>query len=234
MDLATLQRRLTEHGCYTGTIDGDYGPLTRDAIMKALTDGPDFRLTAADVEPVAAQWSVHPGKIWAFVDIESSGSPYVGGRPTILPERHRFSRNTRHRFDASHPRLSAPNWDNRWYPGSQAARYEVLLDWVGLDVDAAFASCSYGAFQILGENHMVCEAATPWAFAWRQAQTEGDQFYAFTRFIEGNGLVPAMQRALPGDAASCIPLVSRYNGTAYRKNNYHARYAARLSVRMGR
>lgn len=231
MKLDDLRARLIDHG-YDVPRTGAYSGQDRSAIKKALTDGPDFRLRPEEVDPVAAEWRVHPGKIWAFIDIESTGNPFINGRPVILPERHRFSKNTKHRFDRSHPRLSAPNWDRTWYPRTQDARYDVLLDWVALDVDAAFASCSYGAFQILGENHLVCEAATPWAFAWRQAQTEGDQFYAFTRFIEGNGLVQAMRDAKPGNPTSCIPLVRRYNGTAFRQNNYHVKYANRLTVRM--
>jgi len=234
MDITSLQRRLLSLGYSLGAAgaDGLYGDFTRAAVLAALTDGPDFALDPDEVEAVAARWGVHPGKILAFADVEASGKPFIDGRPVILPERHRFSRNSGRRFDASHPALSAPNWDRRWYPRSQAARYGVLLDWIGLDVDAAFASCSYGAFQILGENHRVCGADTPWAFAWRQAQTEGDQFEAFTRFIEGNGLVPAMRAARPGDAESCVPLVRRYNGTAFRENDYHTRYARQL-VRRG-
>lgn len=233
MDITALQRRLADHGYYTGAIDGIYGPKTRAAVLAALTGGPDHRLDASDIEWAADRLNDHPAKIWAFVDVEASGRPFIDGRPVILPERHRFSRWTKGRFDKSHPRLSDPRWDKSWYPKTQAARYEVLLDWVGLDVDGAFAACSYGAFQILGENHLVCDAPTPWAFAWRQAQTEGDQLHAFVMFIEGNGLVKALHQAKANDPESCIPLVSRYNGTAFRQNNYHVRFARQIAVRMG-
>jgi hypothetical protein len=233
MDLPTLRRRLMALGHETEVENAGYGTKDRVAIVAALTEGPDWALEPEEVNRVAAAWDVHPAKIWAFVDIESTGNPFIDGRPTILFEPHRFSKATGHRFDRSNPSVSYPNWGDAPYPKSQQGRYDQLLQAVELDVDAAFASASYGAFQILGENYAICGAPTPWAFAWRQAQTVGDQFEAFCRFIEAKKLVPAMRAAKPNDPASCVPLVKPYNGTAYGKNNYHTRYARQIAKRMG-
>jgi hypothetical protein len=233
MDVAGLQQALANLNCYFGDIDGQYGPITRDAVMKALTIGPDYALDQAGVDDAAHQLGCDAAHIWTSWDLECTGSPFVDGRPTILPERHRFSRNTGHRFDASHPALSAPNWDRHWYPRTQAARYEVLLEWTALDVDAAFESCSYGGFQILGENFRLCDAPTPWSFAWRQAQTCDDQLFAYVKFVLNSGLAGRLRACMPNDAASCHPFCVGYNGTAERENHYSDRFAADLAKRMG-
>ncbi|MDX3908436.1 MAG: N-acetylmuramidase family protein [Sphingobium sp.] len=223
MDHAGLQRRLNALGYDTG-LPG-WGAKCRAATLAALSDGPDWPVTADDIDEAAAHIGVEPAKIWAIYDVESSGDPFIDGRPTILFEPHRFSRSTNHRYDASHPRLSSRSWNRKLYPGSQSARWEQLLDAVGLDVNAAFMSASYGGFQILGENFAVCGANDPWSFAWKQAQSEGDQIEAFVRFVGGRGLKSALQR---GDWAA---FAKGYNGSAYRANRYDERLAAAFTKR---
>jgi hypothetical protein len=233
MDVAELQRRLAEHECYAGAIDGAYGPLTRAAVLKALTDGPDYRLEDVDAAGAATSLGVEAAKVWALYEVESSGSAFIGGRPTILFEPHRFSRATGHRFDAAHPGVSYPNWDRSRYPRTQAARYDQLLTAVGLDVDAGFASASYGGFQILGENYALCDAPSPWSFAWRQSRSEADQVEALVSFIVRGGMRAALQACKPDDPASCEAFCRRYNGTGFRQNFYHVRFAAALGRRLG-
>lgn len=225
MDVATLQRRLVALGLDPGPVDGVWGPKTRATVLKALTDGPDYKLTENDIIGAAARLGVDTAKIWTVWDVEAAASPFIDGRPTILFEPHRFSRATGHRYDKTHPTLSSRAWNKKLYPGSQNGRWDQLLDAVGLDVDAGFASASYGGFQILGENFAVCGAPSPWSFAWRQAQTEGDQLEAFILFVEGNGLKRPLQR---GDWAA---FAKGYNGTAYRLNRYDERLAAAYSRR---
>ncbi|WP_257554154.1 N-acetylmuramidase family protein [Sphingobium sp. CFD-2] len=225
MDHATLQRRLASLGYYAGAIDGIFGPRSKAAALECLTDGPDYSITVGDVEQAAALLCVAPAAIWAVYEVEAAGDAFVHGRPTILFEPHRFSRSTGHQYDAAFPRLSSRGWNRKLYPSSQQARWDQLMDAVALDVDAGFMSASYGAFQILGENYAVCDAPDPWSFAWRQAQTEGDQLDAFIRFVEGKGLKKALQR---NDWAA---FAKGYNGTAYRENRYDERLAAAFARR---
>ena len=168
---------------------------------------------------------MEPAKIWAVYDVEAAGDAFINGRPTILFEPHRFSRSTGHRYDVSHPRLSSRSWNRKLYPGSQQGRWDQLLAAVALDVDAGFMSASYGAFQILGENYAVCGAIDPWSFAWKQAQTEGDQLDAFILFVKSKGLQDALAH---GDWSA---FAKGYNGTAYRENRYDERLAAAYGQR---
>lgn len=225
MDHVTLQRRLATLGFYAGAIDGRFGPMSKAAALACLTDGPDYPVTGSDIAQAASQLGVDPNVIWTVYDVEAAGSAFIGGRPTILFEPHRFSRSTSHRYDKSHPRLSSRSWNRKLYPGSQQGRWDQLLDAVALDVDAGFMSASYGAFQILGENYAVCRAYDPWSFAWRQSRTEGDQLEAFIHFINGKGLTYALQRR---DWAA---FAKGYNGTAYRENRYDERLAAAYAER---
>lgn len=225
MDLATLRRRLAGAG-YSPAADGAaYCPADRMAIAAALRDGPDWKLEESDVEDAADRLGVVPAKVWTVWDVEATAQPFVDGLPTILFEPHRFSKATGHRFDALHPSISSRVWNRKLYPASQAGRWSQLLDAVGLDVDAGFASASYGGFQILGENYAICGAPSPWSFAWRQAQTEADQLEAFVLFVEGCGLTRALQR---GDWAA---FAKGYNGTAYRENKYDERLEAAFAKR---
>lgn len=225
MDHFDLQRSLARMGYYRGKIDGIYGPMERTAVLSALTDGPDYELTDADVLQAGRSMQVEPAKIWTVWDVEAAGDAFVNGRPTILFEPHRFSRATGGKFDKSHPKISSKTWNKKLYPASQDGRYAQLLDAVGLDVGAGFASASYGGFQILGENFAICDAASPWAFAWRQAQTEGDQLDAFVHFVTRNGLLPALRA---GDWAT---FARGYNGTAYAANAYDTRLEAAYRAR---
>ncbi|WP_257540689.1 N-acetylmuramidase family protein [Sphingobium sp. CFD-1] len=225
MDQAALQRRLASLDYYQGAIDGQIGPVSKAAILACLTDGPDYPITDSDVAEAARDLGVDPAKVWAVYDVESTGKPFIEGRPTILFEPHRFSKSTGHRYDNSHPAISSRTWNRKLYPASQKGRWDQLLAAVSLDVDAGFMSASYGGFQILGENYAVCDAHDPWAFAWRQSRTEGDQLDAFVRFVIGNRLQGALQR---GDWAA---FAKGYNGTAYRENQYDTRLAAAYAKR---
>jgi hypothetical protein len=214
MNISELQQRL---GCVA---DGVAGPQTRQAILKFLTDGPDLALQEADFTSAATQLGVAPSFVKALYEIESSGKPFIDGRPTILFEPHRFSKATGHRFDASHPKVSYPNWDAKRYPGSQTGRYDQLTEAVCLDPLAGFASASYGGFQIMGENFARCGARDAMAFAWQESQSVCDQLHHFVLFIQSDA---ALHSALA--RADWVGVAKRYNGSAYYLNKYDVRLA---------
>jgi len=223
-----LQARLRASGRYRGELDGLYGPLTRAGVMIAMTDGPDTLLNAQDFADSAARLGVTPAHVRAVTIVESSGAGFASGRPVLLFEPHRFSKATQRRFDTIAPLVSYPKWDRTKYPKTQGDRYEQLLVAVGLDVDAGFASASYGRFQILGENYAACGFVSPFEFAVAQAHDERTQLRSFEHFIYANGLVDALR------VNDWDKFARGYNGTAYRENGYHAKLAAAFRAAGGR
>lgn len=228
MTLKDLQAFLKATGRYAGSVDGLWGRLTEAAILLALTDGPDAPLTEADFAASAQRLGVTPAHVKAVAKVEASGAGFFAGRPLILFEPHRFSKATKGRFDRSNPSVSYPKWDAKRYPKTQDGRYDQLLEAVSLDVDAGFASASYGKFQIMGENARACGFDNPFAFAVAMARDEARQLKAFEGFIRAAGLLPALQR---GDWAA---FARGYNGSAFAVNRYDSRLAAAFASFGGR
>jgi len=215
MTIAELQQRLG-----TVTVDGVAGPATKAAVIKFLTIGPDTAITPTAFASAASSLGVDVSYVKALYEVESTGSPFVDGRPVILFEPHRFSHATGGRFDGSHPDISYPVWDPKKYPASQTARYDQLAEAVCLAPDAGFASASYGGFQILGENYSRCGCKDSMEFAWLESQSVADQLDHFVLFIKSDAvLLRALQR---GD---WVTVAKRYNGTAYFRHRYDVRLA---------
>ena len=163
--------------------------------------------------------------IRAVAEVESAGSGFqADGRPKILFEAHIFSARTKRRFDASHPDLSSPSWNRALYKGG-AAEWGRLNRAIALDARAALESASWGAFQIMGFNHLACGFGTVEDMVTAM-KTEAGQLWAFARFIRGN---PAMHRALK--AHDWTSFTRLYNGPGQvpvysaRIADAYARYA---------
>jgi len=218
MTAKELQGKLNSLG-YKLVADGKFGPASQSALLKCLTDGADTKLSEADVTRAANALGVNNAKIWTVWDVEAAASPFIDGRPTILFEPHIFSRLTDRKYDASQPDISSRTWNRKLYPGSQQGRWNQVLKATSLDVDAGLSSASYGGFQILGSNHLVCGYDTPWDFVYAQSRTEADQLRAFVAFVAGRGLAHALRQ---GDWAA---FAKGYNGSAYRENKYDEKLA---------
>lgn len=229
MNLADLQRHLASTGRYTGQVDNLWGRLTEAAILLMLEDGPDTSLTDDDIAGAAETLGASFAQVKAVCEVEAAGAGFFDGKPKILPEPHRFSRATSGRFDNHHPLLSYPRWGQRPYPRTQDARYEVLLGMVRLDILAGFASCSYGKFQILGENAAACGYSNSMRFAEAMARDEPTQLEAFLRFLKSTGIDEAL-RACTSDPESCRAFARRYNGSAYARNAYHEKIAQKIAA----
>jgi hypothetical protein len=219
ISLIDLQLLLRDTYRYDGTIDGEWGPKTEAAILKAFEDGPDTALTFQHFQESAERLRCPVSHIQSVAAVEAAGAGFENGYPKILPERHRFSKITGGRWDATYPRLSYPKWGTRPYPRTQRERYDLLLDMIQLDITAGIKACSYGKFQILGENHLACGYDTAHGFAFAQAVDEINQLKCFEKFVEKNGLLTFLQQGIWHKFAK------GYNGPAYAKNRYDVKLA---------
>ena len=217
--MRSLQMYLRNTGRYHAAVDGIYGPKTKQAILEGMEDGPETYLSDHNYYESAQRLNCKQSYIMAFAEVESNGAGFEGGRPKILFEPHRFSRLTAHRFDATNPTVSYAVWGTRPYPKRIDDRYTQLLEAVGLDPWAGFQACSYGKFQILGENFQKCGFETPWAFAFTQAYDEIAQLKTFEKFIVASGIIVPLRLGLWESVAS------QYNGSGYRANRYDERLA---------
>ncbi|HZF94223.1 MAG TPA: N-acetylmuramidase family protein [Allosphingosinicella sp.] len=219
LDVAALRMRLGLPP------EGGFDAAARSALLARLSNKAAPPLAEADFQRVAAELGVSPKLIMAVRKVEAPRGPFDdAGRPSILYEKHVFSRATGHRFDKSHPVLSAPTWQPGTY-GPFSAQYGKLADACALDPDAAFKACSWGAFQVLGENAEALGYASAFDMALALTKSEAAHLECFIRFVRSKKLIDALRAAKPGNPESCIPFVKAYNGPGYAANEYHVKLA---------
>jgi hypothetical protein len=183
-------------------------------------------LTEDDFKRAAAALNVEVAAIKAVAEVESAGAGFLSdGRPSILYEAHVFHKETAgrhsHATDRRGVKLSSPTWNRSLYGATGAAQHNRYEDARKLDADAANKACSWGMFQILGQNHKACGFDSSQAFVdamW----TGGPAAHldAFVAFIKANEL------DVPLRAKDWAKFAKGYNGPAYAQNAYDKKMAA--------
>ncbi|WP_337192532.1 N-acetylmuramidase domain-containing protein [Novosphingobium silvae] len=90
--------------------------------------------------------------------------------------------------------------------------------------DAAFGSCSWGKFQVLGLHWSKLRYASPYALAFSTVASEAAHYELLARYIEVFGLTDEL-RALSRDPDDCRAFAQGYNGPAYAVGGYHQKLA---------
>ena len=193
--------------------------------LGALRTGP-ATLTNADFTAAASRIGCEPEVIFAVNAVEAPRGPFDEfDRPTMLFERHLFHAYTGGIFDEAHPDLSNP------VPGGYglySAQYARLCAAFSLDRTAALRATSWGAFQILGDNHAAAGFADPQSFVLAMWAFATNQLSAFTTFILASPrLVAAMQ-----DKA-WVAFAKVYNGPCYAVNKYDTKLQAAYEKAVG-
>lgn len=212
------------------TADGSFGPKSRAALFAKFSNPAPLALTDADLSAAATRLGVPVGHIKGIRHVEAPRGAFDDhGRPSILYERHKFAAHTLppNRFNGSNPTLSGAPYGAGGY-GPYAAQYDRLASACALDPEAGFAGCSWGAFQVMGENAQALGYDGPYDMAKALVTGEAAHLDCLIRFLETNGLVEALKACRPGDPKSCQPFVSRYNGAGYRQFNYDVKLAAAI------
>ncbi len=181
--------------------------------------------------------SVNVIKSFAKVESGTYGAflPHEPYEPVILYERHVFHRLTEGKYDKEFVEipnvtgrqvylLSSPSAGGYGPVGIQHAKLAAACK---LDRDAALMSCSWGLFQLMGENYSLCGHLTLQSFINAMYNSVDDHLAAFCQFVlnnkkrvEGKLLIDAL-RSIPPDftIASLI-----YNGPKAIKNGYHIKF----------
>jgi len=217
MNIAQLQRRIGVAD------DGRFGPISRAALVTAFTNRAAPALEERDFAVAAVRLGCSVAQIKAVRAVEAAGSGFDrDGRPKILFERHRFHK------------LTGGAFSPRPFSMAKAGGYDVsswvkLLDAVATgEVDNAFQSASWGAFQVMGEWWDELGYESPFALAWTCVQSEADQMELLLRYVEHFHLQDEIA-AVTGNPVSCRAFAAAYNGPGYRVNRYDEKLAAEMA-----
>jgi len=182
------------------------------------------QMVDSDFDSLAKKMNVKVEAIKAMAEIESAGEGYFSdGRPKILFESRIFNMLTNGAFInnplAEKHKLATWNWRRNYYRGaSEYIRLEAALQ---LNENAALRACSWGAFQILGDNSEVVGYNKVVDYV-KDVVDGGEPMHLehFGRFILANGIDKPLRKLAWHQVAR------RYNGPGYRQNNYARRMEA--------
>lgn len=188
------------------------------------------RLDDIDLPRMGHEIGVGEDELHAVIDVESRGKGFdTKRRPLILYEPHvayRCASSKAKRDALVKAGLAYPTWGEKPYPKDSYAR---LLKAIEIDEAAALKACSWGMFQVLGENAESLGWPSVQAFVRDMMEDEENHLKAAIQFIKVNNLddelrtLAALTR--PTTAADCAPFVRTWNGPGYAKNNYHTKMA---------
>jgi hypothetical protein len=183
-----------------------------------------LRLTPVDYQAAATMLRTGVAEIKTVRDVESSGYGFLpDGRILIRFEGHRFRKETARKYDKTHPSLSHPYMPDCPYnlgPVSDYARLKIAMT---LDPTAALLSCSWGLFQIMGDEFWRCGFTSVHAFVDALKTGEAAQLLAFCKFLISKKLDDELRdHEWAGFAYG-------YNGEHFRDNDYHIKLPTRYA-----
>lgn len=182
-------------------------------------------LTDEDFARAAKELNVEVAAIRAVAEVEAAGAGFIAdGRPAILYEAHIFHKHTKGAHSNARDRrgvaLSSAKWNKSLYGATGTNQHNRYEDARKLDADAANKACSWGTFQILGENHQACGFDSSQEFVdamWTGGAAA--HLDAFVAFIKANKLDTALRNK------RWATFARGYNGPAYAENAYDQKMA---------
>jgi hypothetical protein len=171
-------------------------------------------LEQKDFEAAASLIGCPVATIRAVAEVESSGSGFNrDGTVKLLFEGHWFWKFTNGAFKMF-PEICHPSWTRIYYGKTQQEEHARFKKALGLDPRAAMLSTSWGAFQIMGFNHNLCEFTDVESFVNAMSFNEQNQLDAFVLYILHTGLADELLEFRWKDFARL------YNGPLWMKNDY--------------
>lgn len=174
------------------------------------------------VSQVTDKLGVGPAELWAVITVETKGCGFLPDRrPTILYERHIFSRETNHQFDGTRPDIS--NRTPGGYGATGGHQYDRLQAAIALNRNAALDSASWGVGQVMGFNCDKAGYDDVETFVAAMVESENNQLMALANFIVSNGLNKALS------SQQWANFARGYNGANFAINQYDKKLAAAFS-----
>lgn len=182
------------------------------------------RLTPDDYQAAATRLRTGVAEIKAIRDVESDGFGFLpDGRILIRFEGHRFRKETGGKFDKSHPTISHPYMPNCPFNKGPVSDYARLKIAMTLDPTAALLACSWGLFQIMGDEFWRCGFKDVHAFVDALKTGERAHLLALCEFLISKKLDDELRNH------EWDGLAYGYNGEHYRDNKYQLKLARRFA-----
>ncbi len=222
MTTTDFQRWLAAHG-QPVVVDGAAGPKTKAALLAAFTNKCADAVSDADVAALASRLGCTPKQLRAMAKVESGGAAYDNnGRPKILFERHLFHRRTNGVY-------SVASFSSAKGGGYNEDSWNKLFLALGCNVEAAFASVSWGKFQVLGMHWQALGYPSALEMSYSTVTGEAAHYEMLARYIERNNLKGALAK-LSTNPADNVPLARGYNGPAFKKFAYDDKLARAMAA----
>lgn len=171
--------------------------------------------TPAALKRAAEKLGVSVAVIRAVYKTEVGRRAYLAnGKIKILYERHYFHRLTKGKYDSTHSNISNAVRYSKY--GDENMQYSKLAEAAALDKEAAYASVSWGGFQIMGANYKAAGYNNATEFG--EAMINGDEdthLEAFVNFVSNS---KTKVKALKNK--DWVTFARNYNGKDYKKQNY--------------
>lgn len=179
--------------------------------------GTAYALSNGTVDDVAATLKIQAAALWAVIAVETSGCGFLSSRkPTILFERHIFSRLTNGQYDDGD--ISSPT------PGGYGPfgehQYDRLTMAIAKNRTAALQSASWGLGQIMGTNYSSAGFASVEEMVAAMCESEDAQLRAMVNFLVASKL------HVPLQSQNWASFARGYNGPNYAINRYDIRLQA--------
>lgn len=184
--------------------------------MPSIFRGTALPLDADGLNQVVDILGVKVPELWAVLTVETRGCGFFSDRrPAILFERHIFSRETNHKFDAYNPDISNPI--SGGYGASGAHQYKRLETALAINRRAALRSTSWGIGQLMGFNAEIAGYRDVEEMVADMQVSENHQLIGMAGEISHNKLDRALRNH------DWAVFACGYNGPAYAINSYDKR-----------
>lgn len=186
------------------------------------------------LERVAEEYSLEPALLKAVKEVETGGRSGFNpdGSPQILFEGHVFYRLLERKFGKRRtqtwaeccPSIVYPTWTKKQYIGGSKEHLRLQAA-VKIDRECALMSASWGMFQIMGENYLLCGCKSIQEFinmvySGPEAHLRLACNFMANRIYKGKPLMYWLkQKKFDIFAAG-------YNGPSYKSNQYDTKLKA--------
>jgi hypothetical protein len=178
-----------------------------------------------DIVRVAKELGVEIAVVKAVNEVESSGRGYlIDGRVKILFEGHIFWQQLEERkidparLVKGNENILYKSWTKKFYVGGKGeyARLDQAIKILDNEkvAEAAYASASWGLFQIMGYHYKSLGYDEILQFVGEMKENEGQQLKMFSKFLTVNNLTKYLKNKQWAEFAK------RYNGAGYKENKY--------------